>query len=79
MEEKKRKGYKTQTQQYEAEKRWLENNPEAREKKRLNSLKSSAKRFIKDFATLEELEEIEKLIKDRKDEFLISKKNDKVK
>lgn len=63
--EEKRKGYKSQTQQYEAEKRWLEKNPEAREKKRINSLKSSSKRFIREYATIEDLEEIKKIILER--------------
>lgn len=63
--EKKRRGYKTQSQQYEAEKRWLENNPEAREKKRINSMKSSTKRFIRDYATKDELEEIKALVNER--------------
>lgn len=65
MEENKRKGYKTQAQQYEAEKRWLENNPEAREKKRINTLKSSTKRFIRDYATKYDLDEIKILVNER--------------
>lgn len=66
MEEKKRKGYKTKEGQKKANERYLENNPEAKEKKKINSMRSNAKRFIKEFATPQELEELENLIKNKK-------------
>lgn len=68
MEEKsvKRKGYKTTEQQTAANKRYLENNPEAKEKKKISNYKSNGKTFIKNFATLEDLQELELLIEERK-------------
>lgn len=66
MEEKKRKGYKTLEQQYAATKRYFENNPEAKEKRKASNYKSNGKNFIKNFATLEDLEELEQLITERK-------------
>ena len=65
-EQKKRKGYKTTEQQTAANKRYLENNPEARERKRISNYKSNGKTFIKNFATLEELQEFTELITERK-------------
>lgn len=64
--EEKRKGYKTKEGQKKANERYLENNPEAKEKKKINSMRSNAKRFIKEFATPQELEELEILIKNIK-------------
>lgn len=68
MEEKKRKrkGYSTKEGQKEADKRYLEKHPEAKEKKKISAMKSNTKRFINEFATLEELEELENLIKNKK-------------
>lgn len=66
MEEKKRKGYKTQEQQTAATKRYMENNPEAKEKRKASNYKSNGKNFIKNFATLEDLEELTELIEERK-------------
>ena len=74
MEEKKRKGYKTKEGQKKANERYLENNPEAKKKKKINSMRSNTKRFIKDYATLEELEELENLIKNKKMEVLKMKR-----
>lgn len=69
MEEvKKRKAYKTTEQQLAAEKRYLENNPEAKKKKRINTMRSETKKFIREFATLEELKELEEMIELRKEE-----------
>lgn len=69
MEEvKKRKGYKTTEQQLAAEKRYLENNPDAKKKKRINTMRSETKKFIREFATLEELKELEEIIELRKKE-----------
>lgn len=78
MEEKKRKGYKTMEQQKEADKRYLEKHPEAKEKKKISAMKSNAKRFIKEFAKIEDLEELENLIKDKKMEVLKMKELKKV-
>ncbi len=66
MEEKKRKGYKTQAQQTEATKRYLDKNPEAKAKANRSRLKSTCLRFIREFATLEEIEMIEEIIKNKK-------------
>lgn len=67
MEEKKRKGYKTQEQQKKATKRYLatEKGKEARKR---TVAKSQAKKFVKEFANLEELGEMEALIQKRKGE-----------
>lgn len=66
MEERKRKGYKTSKKQVEANNRYLENNEEARERKKISNLKSNGKKFILEYANLEELEDYEKFIKKRK-------------
>lgn len=66
MEEKKRKGYKDPEAQKRANERYLKNNPEAVSKGTIRSMKSNAKRYIREFATPEELEELEILIKNRK-------------
>lgn len=66
MEEKKRKGYSTKEGQKEADKRYLEKHPEAKEKKKISAMKSNAKRFIKEFAKIEDLEELENLINIKK-------------
>ena len=65
MEEKKRKGYKTQKQQNEANKRYRATE-EGKEKTKHSTYKSRAKVFINEMATLEELEELENLIKNKK-------------
>ncbi len=66
MEEKaKRKGYKTLEQQYAATKRYLENNPEAKEKRKILVAKSQAKKFIREMADHSELQELMELIKER--------------
>lgn len=67
--EKKRRGYKTQAQQNEATKRYLNNNPEAKKNARHSNYKSTTKKFIKEMASLEELEELEILIKNKKMSF----------
>lgn len=65
MEEKKRKGYKTQAQQNEATKRYLATEKGKEVRKRVVA-KSQAKKFVKEFASLEELEELEAFIQIRK-------------
>lgn len=68
MEEKKtkRQGYSSKKAQNEANKRYLASNPEAKLKSKISSIRGAGKRFIKEFASLEELEELEILIKERK-------------
>lgn len=66
IEKKKRQGYRTMEQQMEATKRYLANNPEARERKKISNLRSNGKNFIKNYAELEDLEEFEILIQERK-------------
>lgn len=63
-----RKGYKTLEEQNEANKRYLEKNPEAKKKSMIASIRGAGKRFIREYATLEELEEYEALIQKRKDQ-----------
>lgn len=66
MEEKKaRRGYSSQEKQTEATRRYLAKNPEARERKNISNLKSSGKKFIKEFAQLSDLEDFKELIKER--------------
>ena len=64
----KRKGYKTMLEQMEANKRYLENNKEAKEKKKITSLRSNGKNFIKNYSDMASLKEFEMLIKERKKE-----------
>ena len=67
MEEKttKRKGYKTQEQQNEANKRYRATE-KGKEITRKSVAKSQAKKYINEFANLEELEELTNLIEERK-------------
>lgn len=51
--------------QVEANKRYLEKNPEAKERANRSRLKSTCCRFIREFATIEELEELLELIEKR--------------
>ncbi len=67
--EKKRKGYKTQDQQNEANRRYRATE-EGKEKTKHSTYKSRARVFINEMATLEELEELEMLIKNKKMEVL---------
>ena len=71
--EKKRKGYKTQEQQNEANKRYRATE-EGKEKTKHSTYKSRARVFINEMATLEELEELENLIKNKKMEVLKMKR-----
>jgi hypothetical protein len=65
----KRKGYKNIEQQLAADKRYLENNFQAKQRRKVIVAKSSCKRFINELANIKELEELENIIKTRK-EFL---------
>ena len=66
--EEKRKGYKTVQKQMEANKRYLQKNEEAKLKKKIVSLRSNGKNYIKNYSDLVGLEELETLIKERKKE-----------
>lgn len=68
METKKRKAYKTTEQQKAATKRYFENNPEAKEKKKIATYKSRGRIFIKEYSNLDDLEEYKKLISEREKE-----------
>lgn len=59
--EKKRKGYKTQDQQNEANKRYRATE-EGKEKTKHSTYKSRARVFIKEMASLKELKELKELI-----------------
>lgn len=61
----KRKGYKTSEQQVAANKRYLTNNSEAKEKAKISNYRSKAKKFILEFATIKDLEELKDLIKQK--------------
>ena len=50
----------------EADKRWLEKDPENKKKKYRANKKSAAKSFIKNEATLEEIKELQALIDERR-------------
>ena len=52
--------------QVEADKRYLTNNPEAKRRKQISAFRSTCKRYIREFATNEELSELEELIRERK-------------
>ena len=66
MEEKKRKGYKTQEQQNEANKRYRATE-EGKEKTKHSTYKSRARVFIKEMASLKELKELKELILEMED------------
>lgn len=65
MEEKKRKGYKDPEAQKRANERYL-SQEEKRKNKYRNDRKSLCKKFLREDATLEEINEIEKIIEERK-------------
>lgn len=64
----KRKGYNDIKKQIEANERYLNSTPGAKEKANRSRLKSTCLRFIRDFATNEEIEEIKELINIKKGE-----------
>lgn len=64
-ENKKRKGYKTQEQQNEANKRYLAKNPEFKVKQRYSNYKSVTKKFILEIGTKEDLQEFSKMLEKR--------------
>ena len=63
----KRKGYKDVQEQIEANKRYLENNPDAKAKANRSRVKSTCHRFIREFATVKELKNIKELIETREE------------
>lgn len=63
----KRKGYKDMQEQIEANKRYLDNNPEAKAKGNRSRVKSTCHRFIREFATTKELKNIKELIETREE------------
>lgn len=65
---KKRKGYKSVEAQMEANRRYLQNNEEAKLKKKITSLRGNGKNYIKNYADLLGLQEFEALIQERKKE-----------
>ncbi|HEM4277470.1 TPA: hypothetical protein U1X82_002273 [Streptococcus suis] len=69
MQEKKRKGYATQAQQNEANKRYYHASEENRQRRLYTSAKSTAKNFVRTKATKEDLEELEDLILEEKKKF----------
>ena len=50
----------------EANKRWRESSPEAKEKSNYLKMRSAARSFIRNRATLEDIKEIEIMLNDRK-------------
>lgn len=72
MEEKKRKGYKTQEQQNEANKRYRATKKGSKNTEH-STYKSRAKVFINKHANIEELEELEKLIEKEKESLKMKK------
>lgn len=64
----KRKGYKSVEAQMEANRRYLQNNEEAKLKKKITSLRGNGKNYIKNYADLLGLQEFEALIQERKKE-----------
>lgn len=67
MEEvKKRKAFTTKEQRNEAQKKYL-NTDKGKEAQRKAVSKSHTKKFIKEMATFEELEELEEMIESRKE------------
>ena len=63
----KRKGYKDVQEQIEANKRYLDSNPDAKIKANRSRVKSTCHRFIREFATVKELKNIKDLIETREE------------
>ena len=61
-EKPKRKAYKTKEAQNEANKRYLDNNPEIKKRVRILQKKSITKNYINNHAGIEELKELQDLI-----------------
>ena len=70
MEEKKtRRGYSTQAQQREADRRYYHASEENRQKRLYLQARSTARSFIRKKATLSDLEELESLITEERKKF----------
>lgn len=65
MIDKKRKGYLTQEQQAEADKRWAENN---RKHRTYLSARGTARSFIRNHATKDDLVELKQIIQKKEEE-----------
>lgn len=68
----KRKGYKNLEDQISADKRWIENN---REHRNYLSSRGAARSFIRNKATIKDLDELISLIEVRRDELIHSLDN----
>ena len=68
-ENKKRRGYATQAQQREADKRYYHASEENRQKRLYLQARSTARSFIRKKATLSDLEELESLITEERKKF----------
>ena len=66
---KKRRGYATQAQQREADKRYYHASEENRQKRLYLQARSTARSFIRKKATLSDLEELESLITEKRKKF----------
>ena len=66
---KKRRGYATQAQQREADKRYYHASEENRQKRLYLQARSTARSFIRKKATLSDLEELESLITEERKKF----------
>ena len=68
-EKKKRKGYATQAQQREADKRYYHASEENRQRKQYLNTRSTAKNFIEKRAKVEDLEDLQERIKKKMKSF----------
>ena len=66
---KKRRGYSTQAQQREADRRYYHASEENRQKRLYLQARSTARSFIRKKATLSDLEELESLITEERKKF----------
>ena len=66
---KKRRGYATQAQQREADRRYYHASEENRQKRLYLQARSTARSFIRKKATLSDLEELESLITEERKKF----------
>ncbi|CAL7893312.1 hypothetical protein FUSNEC_GEN_287_01440 [Fusobacterium necrophorum subsp. funduliforme] len=62
-----RRGYKTSAAQVAANKRAEEKNPDLRERNKISRLRSTCKRYIKEFATVEDIELLRELLDQREE------------
>ncbi|MFM0878842.1 hypothetical protein [Streptococcus suis] len=69
MQEKKRKGYATQAQQREADRRYYHASEENRQKRLYLQARSTARSFIKNRATLDDLDMLSELISEERKKF----------